>query len=55
MMNQVRSDMINKMRRIDLAIISPFWIRAPRPYGFSTAVSCIDRFPLMEKRIIVRK
>jgi hypothetical protein len=37
------------MARIDLAIISPFAISAPRPYGFSIAVSCIDRFPLLRK------
>src|SRR5271163_5117421 len=44
MMNHVSSDMINRIRRIDLATTSPFAISAPRPYGFSTAVSCIDRF-----------
>src|SRR5271166_4310295 len=47
MMNHVSNDMINRMTRIDRATMSPFAISAPRPYGFSTAVSCIDRFPLL--------
>src|ERR1700733_15250747 len=46
MMNHVSSDMINRMTRNDRAIMSPFAISAPRPYGLSTAVSFIDRFPL---------
>src|SRR5271165_3999598 len=49
MMNHVNSDMTNKMTRVARATMSPCAMSAPRPYGFSTTVSDMDRFPLLRR------
>src|SRR5882757_5790796 len=55
MMNHVSSDMISKITSVDLATKSPCWVSAPRPNGFSTVVSDMDRFPLLRQVLVTSK
>src|SRR5271165_3773792 len=53
MMNHVSNDMTSKMTRVARATMSPCAMSAPRPYGFSTTVSDMDRFPLLRRVYLI--